>query len=63
MIGLIGGMSWESTVEYYRIMNELVRERLGGWHSAEILLYSVDFDEIVRLQKAGDWKKTSEILG
>ena len=63
MIGLIGGMSWESTVEYYRIMNELVRERLGGWHSAEILLYSVDFDEIVRLQKAGDWKKMSEILG
>ncbi|WP_202320093.1 aspartate/glutamate racemase family protein [Archaeoglobus neptunius] len=63
MIGLIGGMSWESTVEYYRIMNELVKEKLGGWHSARLLLYSVDFDEIVKLQKAGEWKRMGEILG
>ena len=63
MIGLICGMSWESTVEYYRIMNEMVKERLGGWHSAEVLLYSVDFDEIVRLQRSGDWDRLGQILG
>ena len=63
MLGLIGGMSWESTAEYYRIMNELVKERLGGWHSAEILLYSVDFDEIVRLQREKEWDRLVEILG
>lgn len=57
MIGLIGGMSWESTVEYYRIMNELVKEKLGGWNSAEIILYSVNFEEIVRMQRAGEWGK------
>ncbi len=62
MIGLIGGMSWESTMEYYRLMNELVKERLGGWHSAEILLYSVDFDGIVKMQRAGEWEKLGEIL-
>lgn len=63
MIGLIGGMSWESTVEYYRIMNEVVKQKLGGWHSAEILLYSVDFEEIVRLQRKGDWDRLGKILG
>ncbi|MBO8180398.1 MAG: aspartate/glutamate racemase family protein [Archaeoglobus sp.] len=63
MIGLIGGMSWESTVEYYRIMNELVKEKLGGWNSAEIILYSVNFEEIVRMQRAGEWGKLGEILG
>jgi aspartate racemase len=63
MIGLIGGMSWESTVEYYRIMNEIVKERLGGWNSAEVLLYSVNFEEIVSLQKAGEWDRLGEILG
>jgi aspartate racemase len=63
MIGLIGGMSWESTVEYYRIMNEMVKQKLGGWHSAEILLYSVDFEEIVRLQRKGDWDRLGKILG
>ncbi len=54
-IGLIGGMSWESTIPYYRAINETVRDRLGGLHSAKIVLYSVDFDEIAQLQKAGDW--------
>ncbi len=61
-IGLIGGMSWESTLEYYRIINELVKERLGGWHSAKLILYSLDFDEIVRLQHKNDWDKLGEIL-
>ncbi len=61
-IGLIGGMSWESTLEYYRIINELVKEKLGGWHSAKILLYSVDFDRIVRLQHKGEWRRMGEIL-
>jgi aspartate racemase len=55
VIGLIGGMSWESTVPYYRQINEVVRERLGGLHSAKIILYSVDFHEIEQLQLAGDW--------
>ena len=50
VIGLIGGMSWESTAEYYRIINEAVNERLGGHHSAKILLYSVNFSEIESLQ-------------
>ena len=54
-IGLIGGMSWESTLTYYRIINESVKARLGGLHSAPIVLYSVDFHEIEQLQRAGDW--------
>ncbi|MBS7538127.1 aspartate/glutamate racemase family protein [Ancylobacter lacus] len=54
-IGLIGGMSWESTAVYYRAINEMVRERRGGLASADILLHSVDFSEIVALQKAGRW--------
>ena len=54
-IGLIGGMSWESTVPYYRQINEAVKAKLGGVHSAKIILYSVDFHEIERLQHAGDW--------
>ena len=54
-LGLIGGMSWESTVPYYRTINQVVREQLGGLHSARLLLHSVDFDEIARLQRAGDW--------
>lgn len=54
-IGLIGGMSWESTVPYYRIINEAVHERLGGLHSARLVLHSVDFHDIERLQAAGDW--------
>jgi len=60
--GLIGGMSWESTAQYYRIMNETVRQRLGGLHSARILLYSVDFQEIEQLQQQGDWQKAAAIL-
>ncbi|WP_456409448.1 aspartate/glutamate racemase family protein [Oceanithermus sp.] len=55
IIGVLGGMSWESTAVYYQIMNREVRERLGGAHSAEILLYSVDFDRIEKLQHKGEW--------
>ena len=62
-IGLIGGMSWESTVPYYRIINEEVKNRLGGLHSAKIILYSVEFDEIERCQSSGDWEKSGDILG
>ncbi len=54
-IGLIGGMSWESTLPYYRLINEQVRDRLGGLHSATLVLYSVDFAAIEQLQQAGDW--------
>ncbi len=53
-IGLIGGMSWESSAEYYRIVNETVKGRLGGLHSAQVLLYSVDFARIEELQHAGE---------
>jgi len=55
VIGLIGGMSWESSAEYYRIINREVRDRLGGVHSARILMWSVDFGEVERLQHHGDW--------
>ncbi|MCH8105373.1 MAG: aspartate/glutamate racemase family protein [Proteobacteria bacterium] len=61
-IGLIGGMSWESTLFYYRHINEAVRKRLGGLHSAKLLLYSVDFDPIERLQHAGNWDATAKII-
>lgn len=61
-IGLIGGMSWESTVTYYRQINDTVKERLGGLHSAKVVLYSVDFHEIERLQRAGDWEAAGAIL-
>ncbi|NJC68592.1 aspartate/glutamate racemase family protein [Planosporangium thailandense] len=61
-IGLLGGMSWESSAEYYRLANELVRDRLGGLHSARLLLYSVDFAEIAELQAAGRWDDAAEIL-
>lgn len=54
-MGLVGGLSWESSIEYYRLVNEGVRARLGGLHSARLLLYSFDFDEIERLQHAGRW--------
>ncbi|MED4164941.1 aspartate/glutamate racemase family protein [Halalkalibacterium halodurans] len=62
-IGLIGGMSWESSAEYYRIINKEVKNKLGGLHSAKCLLYSVDFDEIERFQAAGDWDQAGERLG
>ncbi|MFI6155608.1 aspartate/glutamate racemase family protein [Kitasatospora sp. NPDC051170] len=61
-IGLIGGMSWESTAEYYRLVNELTRERLGGLHSARCVLYSVDFAEIEQLQVQDRWAEAGEIL-
>lgn len=61
-IGLLGGMSWESTVTYYKIINETVKERLGGFHSGKILLYSVDFAEIEECQAKGEWEKSAEIL-
>lgn len=61
-LGLLGGMSWESTVPYYRLINQRVQERLGGLHSAEIVLYSVEFARIERLQHAGEWEAAAEIL-
>jgi aspartate racemase len=61
-IGLIGGMSWESSAEYYRIINEEVRRRLGGTHSARSLMWSVDFAEIERLQHAGDWPALTGLM-
>jgi aspartate racemase len=61
-IGLIGGMSWESTVPYYRTINRVVGERLGGLHSAKLVLYSVDFHEIERLQHEGRWVESGDML-
>ena len=61
-IGLIGGMSWESTVPYYRQINETIKEQLGGLHSAKIILYSVDFHDVERLQHAGDWRGAGALL-
>jgi len=61
-IGLIGGMSWESSQEYYRIINQTVKERLGGFHSAKIIMYSVDFEEIEKLQHQGKWKELTELM-
>lgn len=61
-IGLLGGMSWESSREYYRLANTLVRERLGGVHSARVLLDSVDFAEIEELQRTGRWQAAGELL-
>ncbi|MBF7053094.1 aspartate/glutamate racemase family protein [Halomonas sp. KAO] len=62
-IGLIGGMSWESTQTYYRLINQGVKAQLGGLHSARLVLYSVDFAEIEALQRRGDWAATAQILG
>lgn len=61
-IGLIGGMSWESTVTYYRIINETIKDRLGGLHSAKCILYSVDFDEVEKYQSSGEWGKSAAVL-
>ncbi len=61
-LGLIGGMSWESTVPYYRLINQTVKQELGGLHSARLLLYSVDFAEIERLQMSGDWDTAGQVL-
>ncbi|WP_181952458.1 aspartate/glutamate racemase family protein [Yersinia canariae] len=62
VLGLIGGMSWESTIPYYRIINQQVKEQLGGLHSAKIILYSVDFHEIEQLQAKGDWQTAGQLL-
>jgi aspartate racemase len=61
-IGLIGGMSWESSIEYYRIINETVKEKLGGLHSAQSLMMSVDFAEIEKLQREDRWDEAAQIL-
>lgn len=61
-IGLLGGMSWESTVTYYQIINETVKKELGGLNSAKILMYSVNFEEIERYQASGDWDKSAAVL-
>ncbi len=61
-IGLIGGMSWESSSEYYRIINKTVRERLGGLHSAECIMYSADFEEIENLQHQGKWEELTKLM-
>ena len=63
MLGLLGGMSWESTVEYYRLANQETRARLGGLHSAPLLLWSADFAEIEELQHAGRWDQAGSLLG
>ena len=62
MTGMIGGMSWESTVTYYQVINETIKRELGGLHSAKILLYSVDFDEIERYQASGEWDRSADVL-
>lgn len=61
-IGLIGGMSWESTLLYYRLINEAVRQTLGGLHSAKLVLHSVDFADIEPLQRAGDWQQAGQLM-
>ncbi|HTE42356.1 MAG TPA: aspartate/glutamate racemase family protein [Steroidobacteraceae bacterium] len=62
VIGLIGGMSWESTATYYRLINEGVKSRLGGHHSAKLVLYSMDFAEVETLQQLGRWKEAGEMM-
>jgi aspartate racemase len=62
LIGLIGGMSWESSLEYYRIINNAVKTRLGGHHNAKTLMYTVDFEEIRGYQSSGDWDKAADLL-
>jgi aspartate racemase len=61
-IGMLGGMSWESTASYYKAINEGIRDAIGGLHSAKICMYSVDFDQIEKLQHQGDWQATADIL-
>lgn len=61
-IGLIGGMSWESSLEYYRIINEKVNSELGALHSAQCLMYSVDFEPIKELQHEGKWDELTTIM-
>ena len=61
-IGLLGGMSWESTASYYRVLNEGIKSAIGGFHSARIAMVSVDFDEIEKLQHAGSWEQMAQLL-
>ena len=61
-LGLIGGMSWESTAHYYTRINQLVAQRLGGLHSAQLLLYSIEFDALQKLQHADDWRGAARLL-
>ena len=61
-IGLVGGMSWESSLEYYRIINEAIKEKLGGFHSAKCIMYSVDFEEIEKLQHQGKWDEATDLM-
>ena len=61
-IGMIGGMSWESSIEYYRIVNETVKEKLGGLHSAKSVMVSVDFAEIEKFQMAGRWDEATQFM-
>ncbi len=61
-IGLIGGMSWESSAEYYRILNQLAKKALGDMHSCKCIMYSVEFGEIEALQRKGDWEKLTSIM-
>lgn len=61
-IGLIGGMSWESSTQYYKLINEIVKERLGGLHSCKCIMYSVDFAEIELLQHNNEWDKLTDIM-
>jgi len=61
-IGLIGGLSWESSIEYYRIINETVKDKLGGLHSAKIMMYSFDFEEIKEMQHQGKWDEAAQAM-
>lgn len=61
-IGVLGGMSWESTAEYYRLLNEITAKRLGGLHSADLLVRSVDFAEIEEMQASGEWERAGSAL-
>ena len=62
LLGLIGGMSWENTIEYYRIINELIKEKLGSWNSAKLILYSVNFEEILSLENKDRWSEIVLIM-
>ena len=61
-VSLLGGMSWESTAEYYKVINEGVKNKLGGLHSAQIVIFSIDFEQVEKLQRQADWEDTALIL-